>query len=64
MPKLSVPDQHCYRIALSTLRLSDFGAMVMGGQTKDEARDFLRRKMGWSDEKIKRYENYDIMANL
>jgi hypothetical protein len=64
MGKLSVLDQHCYRIALKTLRLSDIGAAIMGGQTKDEARDFLKRKMNWSDEKIRRYESFEIMANL
>ena len=30
------------KIALATLRMSDFGARVMGGMTKEEALSFLR----------------------
>lgn len=42
MPKtLSIPEQHQKKIAISTLRMSDVGVMVMGGMTKDEARRFL-----------------------
>ena len=33
---------HQKRIALATLRMTDVGAFVMGGMTKDEARSFLR----------------------
>ena len=61
---LSIPEQHTYRIALRTLRLSDIGVLVLGGQTKEQAREFLKTAMHWSDEKIRRYENYEIMSNL
>ena len=40
---LSVPDAHQKRIALATLKMSDAGARIMGGMTKDEARAFLRK---------------------
>ena len=39
------------KIARRTLRLSDVGAAMLGGMTKDEARDFLRRQ-GWSEARI------------
>lgn len=41
--KLSVPEQHQLRIARQTLRYSDAGARIMGGMTKDEARQILGR---------------------
>lgn len=40
--ELSVFDKHRRKIALQTLRYSDIGASIMGGMSKDEARDFLR----------------------
>jgi hypothetical protein len=40
---LSVPEQHQKRIAYATLKMSDVGARIMGGMTKDEARTFLRK---------------------
>ena len=49
--ELSIPDQHQLKIAKSTLRMSDAGAWIMGGMSKDEARAFLRH-MGWSDARI------------
>ena len=55
--KLSVPEQHQFKIAKSTLKMSDVGAMIMGGMSKDEARRFLREKAGWSDEKLALFEN-------
>ena len=41
-PKLSVPDRHRKAIALRTLEMSDEGARIMGGMTKDEASEFLQ----------------------
>ena len=41
--ELSVPEQHQLKIAQSTLKMSDVGAKIMGGMTKDEARKFLKR---------------------
>lgn len=53
--ELSVPDRHQKKIALDTLRLSDAGASIMGGMSKEEARTFLK-KIGYSDERIKKIE--------
>ena len=45
MPKrtLSVPDKHLLKIARSTLKMSDAMARVMGGPSKAEAREIIRR---------------------
>lgn len=43
---LTVPEQHQLRIAKDTLRMSDAGARIMGGMTKDEARAVIRRFLG------------------
>jgi len=40
---LDVFERHAVKIAKRTLGLSDVGAQIMGGQTKDEARARLRR---------------------
>ena len=34
---------HQIKIAKSTLKMSDIGARIMGGMTKDEARDILKK---------------------
>ena len=44
--ELSVFDKHQLRIAKDTLRMSDVGARIMGGMTKEEARDVIRRFTG------------------
>ena len=54
--ELSDFEKHQKQIAISTLKMSDAGASVMGGMSKKEARDFLRL-IGYSDERIKRLEN-------
>lgn len=56
MSKLSVPEQHQFKIAKSTLRMSDVGASVMGGMSKETARKFLKEKCGWNDARIKKFE--------
>ena len=43
MAALSVFDRHQIAIAKKTLQYSDVGALCMGGMTKDEARQILRR---------------------
>jgi hypothetical protein len=53
---LSVPNQHQIKIAKSTLRMSDAGALVMGGMTKEEARRVLMDKLGWSAERVRKFE--------
>lgn len=52
---LTVPEKHQLKIAKDTLKMSDAGARVMGGMTKEEAREFLR-KIGYSDTRIKKME--------
>jgi hypothetical protein len=46
-----VAKSHQKKIALKTLTYSDAGADVMGGMTKKEAIDFLR-KNGYNDKKL------------
>ena len=41
-----VARKHQLKIARDTLRMSDVGAQIMGGMTKEEARDFLRKYAG------------------
>lgn len=43
---LGVPERHQLRIARDTLRMSDVVARVMGGPTKEEAREIIRRLTG------------------
>ena len=53
--ELTVPQQHQLKIAKKTLKMNDVGVMVMGGMSKQEARDFLK-SIGWSEQKIKKAE--------
>lgn len=41
--KLSIPEQHQLRIARKTLTMSDIGASIIGGPSKEEAREIIRR---------------------
>lgn len=41
--ELSVPEKHQLRIAKDTLKMSDVGAMIMGGMTKEEAKEFINK---------------------
>ena len=41
--ELSVFDKHQITIAKKTLQLSDVGALIMGGMTKEEARNLLSK---------------------
>lgn len=52
----SVPDKHQIAIAKQTLRLSDAGAMILGGMTKEEARSVLREKARWTSDRISQFE--------
>lgn len=56
MNKLSVFDKHQLRIAKQTLKMHDIGASIMGGMTKQEAREFLS-KVGFSQSQIKSIED-------
>lgn len=40
------PDRHQLKIARSTLKMSDVGARIMGGPTKEEAREIILRLTG------------------
>lgn len=53
--KLSTFERHQKKIALSTLKLTDAGASILGGMTKEEARNFLRR-LGYSAQQIAKLE--------
>ena len=50
-----VADKHLTKISKATLKMSDAGALVMGGQTKEEARSHLK-KMGHSEKEISKLE--------
>jgi len=43
---LTIPEQHQLKIALQTLKMNDVMARVMGGMTKAEAREVIRRLKG------------------
>jgi hypothetical protein len=59
---LDVPERHQYKRAKKTLRLSDEGAHIMGGMTKEQARVFLK-KQGWSDKRIADLEESKEMSS-
>ena len=40
---LSVPERHQLKIARATLKMSDVGALIMGGPSKEEARKIIER---------------------
>ena len=46
--KLTVPERHQLKIAKDTLKMSDIGAMIMGGPTKAEAKEIIKRLTGES----------------
>lgn len=52
---MNVFTKHQLAIAKKTLMLSDVGAFILGGMTKDKARDVLREN-GWSDSRIQEFE--------
>ena len=48
-PTLSIPEQHQLRVARDTLKMNDVMARVMGGMTKEEAREVIQRLTGRKD---------------
>ena len=44
--ELSVPEKHQLAIAKKTLKMSDAGAKIMGGMTKEEARKVIKKLTG------------------
>ena len=41
--EINVFDKHQINIARKTLKMSDVGALIMGGMTKEDARDILKK---------------------
>jgi len=56
---LTVPEKHQLNIAKKTLKMSGVGVSVMGGMSKNEARDFLK-SIRWDDNKIKKLEETSL----
>ncbi len=46
MKTLTVPEKHQLRVARKTLTLSDVGALILGGPTKEEARQIILKLTG------------------
>ena len=46
MRDLTIPEKHLLKIARDTLRMPDAMARVMGGPSKDEAREIIYRLTG------------------
>lgn len=44
--RLTTAEKHQLKIARETLKLSEFGARVMGGMNHDEARAIIKRLTG------------------
>jgi hypothetical protein len=44
--ELSVFDKHQLKIAKRTLELNDIGAMILGGMTKQEAKEVIKKLTG------------------
>ncbi len=43
---MNVFDKHQLKIARSTLKMSDIGARIMGGMSKEEAREVILKLTG------------------
>jgi hypothetical protein len=56
MKKMNVFKKHQFKIAKDTLKFTDAGANIMGGMTKEEARNFLL-SIGWTATQINNFEN-------
>jgi hypothetical protein len=46
MKNINIFDHHQLRIARATLKMSDIGARIMGGMTKDEASAVILKLTG------------------
>jgi len=46
MRQITVFEKHQLKIAKKTLKLSDVGALILGGPTKDEAREIILKLTG------------------
>jgi len=52
---LTTSQKHQKAVAIKTLKMSDTGARIMGGMTKEEAREFLK-SIGYTQRQIERLE--------
>lgn len=48
---------HMIQVAKSTLKKNDVFLSMLGGPTKADARQTLKEKAGWSDTKIRQWED-------
>ena len=48
--KLTVPERHQLKVARDTMKMSDVGAFIMGGPSKDEARAIILKLTGKVEE--------------
>ena len=55
MKAKSLFDYHKEKIAKNTLKLSDAGVLILGGMSKEEARNFLK-SLGYSTQQISKIE--------
>ena len=60
---LSIPDRRMVEIARKTLRLSDVGSVLMGGMTKQYARETLFG-FGWSENRIAKAEGARVKRRI
>lgn len=44
--KLTIPERHQLKVARDTLKMNDAFARIMGGPSKQEAREIIRRLTG------------------
>lgn len=58
---ISTPDKHQKRIALDTIRNPN--KSLLGGMSVKDAEDVLRRKHGYTDDKIKKLKNEETELN-
>lgn len=58
-----VANKHQKKIAISTLKMHDLGAKLMGGMTKAEARAFLK-KIGYTDQQIAKLEESNPLSEV
>lgn len=57
---LSVPEKHQLKIAIQTLKYSDAGARIMGGPTKEEAREIIKKLTGKNASMEEGFSDFEI----
>jgi hypothetical protein len=61
--KLGVPEKHKLAIAKKTLKMTDAAADIMGGMSKEEAREFLR-SIGWTERQIAKLDEGTLESRI